>query len=158
MNTTSFHENEGSVPGLAQCIKVLVLLLSCGICCRHGLDPKLLWLWCRLAAAALIWPLAWKLPFAAPVALKKAKKNKQKRIHCSNNWEQIWVGLGQIQHNHKVQKMLGNLSPTIAVYCPAESRLPRSQQKRWASGSSRFIGFLRGILEERESFFSSFPL
>ena len=26
---------------------------------RHSCSPVLLWLWCRLAAAALIWPLAW---------------------------------------------------------------------------------------------------
>ena len=33
-----------------------------------------LWLWCRLAAAALIRPLALELPYAAGVALKKKKK------------------------------------------------------------------------------------
>ena len=40
------------------------------------MDPPLLWLWCRLAAAAPIRPLAWKLPFAEGVALKKAKQKK----------------------------------------------------------------------------------
>ena len=35
-----------------------------------------LWLWCRPAAAALIQPLAWELPYAIDVALKS--KNKQK--------------------------------------------------------------------------------
>ena len=35
--------------------------MSCGIGRRRGLDLKLLWLWCRLAATALIWPLAWGL-------------------------------------------------------------------------------------------------
>ena len=40
----------------------------------------LLWLWCRLAAAAPIQPLAWKLSYAAGVALKpKKKKKKQKK-------------------------------------------------------------------------------
>ena len=34
-------------------------------------------LWCRLAATAPIWPLAWELPYAAGVALK-SKTNKQK--------------------------------------------------------------------------------
>ena len=33
--------------------------VNCGIGCKCGLDPELLWLWCRLAAVALIWPLAW---------------------------------------------------------------------------------------------------
>ena len=39
-----------------------------------SLDPELLWLWCRLAATALIRPLAWELPYAADVALKRKKK------------------------------------------------------------------------------------
>ena len=29
-----------------------------GLWCRCGLDPALLWLWCRLAATTLIGPLA----------------------------------------------------------------------------------------------------
>ena len=45
--------------------------------CRHSLDPALLWLWCRLAAAALIRPLARELPYAAGATLKiKSKKHK----------------------------------------------------------------------------------
>ena len=35
----------------------------------------LLWLWCRLAAVALIQPLAWEIPYAVGVALKRKKKN-----------------------------------------------------------------------------------
>ena len=34
----------------------------------------LLWLWCRLAAASLIRPLAWEPPYAVSVTLKKKKK------------------------------------------------------------------------------------
>ena len=52
--------------------------MSCGVGRRHGLDPTLLWLWCRLAAVALIGPLAWEPPYAAGVALEKAKKQKIK--------------------------------------------------------------------------------
>ena len=33
-------------------------------------------LWCRLAAAALIQPLAWEPPYAAGEALKRQKQNK----------------------------------------------------------------------------------
>ena len=48
--------------------------------CRHGLDPSLMWLWRRLAATALIRPLAWEPPYAAGSALEKAKQtNKQKK-------------------------------------------------------------------------------
>ena len=39
----------------------------------------LLWLWCRLAATALILPLAWEPPYATPVALKSQTKNKTKQ-------------------------------------------------------------------------------
>ena len=39
--------------------------MSGGVGCRRGLAPALLWLWCRLAAAALIRPLAWEPPYAA---------------------------------------------------------------------------------------------
>ena len=35
--------------------------MSCGIGRRLNLDPVLLWLWCRPAAAAPICPLAWEL-------------------------------------------------------------------------------------------------
>ena len=43
--------------------------MSCGVSLRRGSDPTLLWLWCRLAAAALTRPLAWELPYASGVAL-----------------------------------------------------------------------------------------
>ena len=60
----------GSTPGLTQWVK----------------DPVLLWLWCRPAAAALIRPLGWELPYALGAALKKTTTNKkgfckEKEIH-----------------------------------------------------------------------------
>ena len=48
--------------------------MTCGVGRRHGLDPTLLWLWCRPADAALIQPLAWELPYAMGEALKRQKK------------------------------------------------------------------------------------
>ena len=47
--------------------------ISCGVGHRQGSDPTLLWLWCRLAAVALVWPLALELPCATGPALKKKK-------------------------------------------------------------------------------------
>ena len=47
--------------------------VSCGAGHRLGLDPVLLWLWCRPAATALIGPLAWEPPYVAGAALKKTK-------------------------------------------------------------------------------------
>ena len=53
--------------------------MSCDVGHKYGLDPKLLWLWlwCRLAAAALIQPLAWKPPNATEAALKKERKKEK---------------------------------------------------------------------------------
>ena len=51
--------------------------MSCGVVHRCGLDPTLLWLWCRLVPAAPIGPLGWEPPYAMEVALEKAKKKKK---------------------------------------------------------------------------------
>ena len=50
--------------------------MSCGVGHRHGADLVLLWMWCGLAAAALIQPLAWEPPYAMSLALKRQKKKK----------------------------------------------------------------------------------
>ena len=48
--------------------------MNCGVDCRHGLDPKVLWLWCSLAAAAPILALTWEHQYATGAALKKKEK------------------------------------------------------------------------------------
>ena len=52
------------------------MIMSWGVGHRHGSDLALLWLWCRPAAAAPIQPLAWELPYAAGVALKRKEKKE----------------------------------------------------------------------------------
>ena len=54
--------------------------MSCGVGRRLGSDLALLWLWYRLAAVALIQPLAWEPPYATGAALKKKKKKKNRGI------------------------------------------------------------------------------
>jgi len=51
--------------------------MSCGIGCRQGSNPAMLWLWCRPVATAPIQPLAWEPPYAAGAALEKAKRPKK---------------------------------------------------------------------------------
>ena len=58
------------VPSLAS-LSGLRVQQCCGVGGRLGSDPALLWLWCRLVAAAPIRPLAWELPCASDMALKK---------------------------------------------------------------------------------------
>ena len=73
-NLTRNHEVAGSIPGLAQWVKGSGVAVSCGVGCRRGSDPPLLWLWHRLVATAPIGPLAWEPPYAMDVALKKYNK------------------------------------------------------------------------------------
>lgn len=55
MNPTSTHEDAGLIPGIA---------LSYGEGHRCNSDPKLLWLWYRPEAVALIQPVTSELPYA----------------------------------------------------------------------------------------------
>ena len=52
--------------------------MSCGVGCRCSSDPVLMWLWCRLAATALIRPLAWEPPHASTALKRQKQKIKQK--------------------------------------------------------------------------------
>ena len=62
--------------------------MSCGVGPGCGLDPVLLWLWCRPAAVASIRPLAWEPTYATGAALKRQKEKKKRKVsyysHCSN--------------------------------------------------------------------------
>jgi len=53
--------------------------VSCGVGCRRGSDPALLWLWCRPVATAPIQPLAWEPPYAAGAAQEIATTTTTKR-------------------------------------------------------------------------------
>ena len=59
--------------------------MSCGIGHRCGLDPELLWLWCRPAAIALIRPVAWEFPYVAGAALKEKLLEKIYKMIAPNH-------------------------------------------------------------------------
>ena len=56
------------------------IAMRCGVDYRHGSDPVLLWLWCRLAATAPIRSPAWEPPYAAEAALKTQKTKPIKKL------------------------------------------------------------------------------
>jgi len=74
-NPSNIHEDVGSIPGPTHWVTGSGIALSYGVGHRRGLDPVLLLLWRRLAAAALIQPLAWELLYAAGVAIKRKNKS-----------------------------------------------------------------------------------
>jgi len=77
MNPISIHEDVGPIPGLAQWVKGSGVAVSYGVGCRCALDPVLLWLWCRLAAAAPIQLLTCEIPYVVGMVLKSQKKKKK---------------------------------------------------------------------------------
>ena len=66
---------------------------------RLSSDPALLWLWCRLAAAAPIRPLAWESLHAASAALKiKQKKKKRKEKTKKQKKPTVWISKCSSSH------------------------------------------------------------
>ena len=65
--------------------------MSCGVGCRCSSNPTLLWLCCRPAAVALIQPLAWELPYAMDVALKRKLKISRKRHFFGTRQIRLWI-------------------------------------------------------------------
>ena len=81
MNPTSVYKEVDSTPGLAQWVKDLALLVSCGVGHRCGSDPMLLWLWCRWVATALISTHSLRTSICPGNSPKKTKKKKSFELY-----------------------------------------------------------------------------
>ena len=84
--------------------------MNCNVGHRHGSDLVLLWLWWpRPVATALIWPLAWELPYAAVVSLKKEKKKKKQSYP-------IVTAIGK-QLEKQTRHGLQSIRPEASLFC-----------------------------------------
>ena len=100
--------------------------MSCGVGQRQSSDPTLLWLWCSPAALAPIQPLAWELPYAMSVALKRKKKKKQPPYVWSKDSQQgcqdYSMGKGQSFQQMMLEKLdihmqkMKLLDPYLTLY------------------------------------------
>ena len=73
--------------------------MSCGIGSRHS--SYLVLLWPRLAAVALIQPLAWELPHSAGEVLKSKGKKKKKGLEAGELAVRIAASLDYGDHLRK---------------------------------------------------------
>ena len=89
--------------------------MSCSVGYRFGLDPVLLWLWCRLAVVAPIRPLAWEPSYVVGAALKSKKKSGEmgKNVRCE-------TGRPQCQQSSSSSKV--KLSPAQQLPPADETR------------------------------------
>ena len=68
------------------------IAMSCGIGHRLGSDLVLLWLWCRPAATAPIWTLAWELQVYPPLKKRHTHTHKshamclEQYLMCNNGY------------------------------------------------------------------------
>ena len=105
--------------------------MSCGVGRRLNSDPSLLWLWCRQAAVALIWHLAWEPPYAAIAALKSKNKEyyptvKTHVLHKNS--------INESQKLHIEGKKPDIKKDILEAFMHLESQTDRAHSYRWKLG------------------------
>ena len=89
--------------------------MSCGIGCRRGSDPALLWLWRRPVATAPIRRLAWEPLYAAGAAQEIAKRQKKKKKKKKNENMGVPVMDQQLKNPTSIHEDVG-LIPGLAQW------------------------------------------
>ena len=119
MNSTSIHEDEGSIPGLSSLRIWSGVALSCDVSCKHNLNPALLWLWLRPAAAAPIGPLAWELPYHRWGPKKQNQKIKTNKKSLLYTWNWLRVNLKEFSCKKMVIYKMLDVFINFAVEIPS---------------------------------------
>ena len=81
--------------------------MSCDVGCRHGSDPVLLWLCCRLAAIALIQHLAWEPPCATGAGLKRQQqqqRQQRKKEREKERKNEQWLVVGRWKYGEETEQ------------------------------------------------------
>ena len=99
------------------------IAMNCGVGCRRGSDPVLLWLWHRPEATALIRPLAWEPPYAEGVALEKTERPKKEKNKI------VWITMDD--REKEATELLKEYKPEEVYYVG---------QKPWWGNFSSSIG------------------
>ena len=130
-NPTRIQEDVGSISALLSGLRADVAV-SCGVGLRHGLDPKLLWLWCRLAAVALIGALAWELPCAVGAALKKKKREREKKDEEKVEGKGEEWAPGQMGRKYQQWQHCGIIS--LLFLLPLQNGMGAGTEQGWLAG------------------------
>ena len=106
--------------------------MSCGVGCRHGSDPALLWLWRRPVATALIRPLAWEPPYAAGAAQEIATTPTTTTKICTElptayAWRDYLSIKGKEPIPHTAIAPFGTLISTTLGHAGLGVQFPRSE-------------------------------
>ena len=89
--------------------------MSCGVGCRRGSDPVLLWLWHRLVATALIGSLAWEPPYAMGAAQEMAKRQK-KKVYSAIVKFPVLIKVKFTYHAVQVYRIFTDFLPSINYF------------------------------------------